>query len=124
MAISLALAAQETGRVIKEHYSRDEYVRRRVRHRSKRSDYAHNGNLFAMVRGHAESIFASEQEKFSVQEVRRREQEKEIEDMLPLSTTDNTQTIDNFASYAGSAVWSGRRKWDGRLSNPGKPHWR
>ena len=113
MAISPALASQETGRVINEHYSYEEYVRRRVGYLSKRPDYAHINNLFTMVRGHADLIFASEQEKLSVQEVRRREQAEEIEDMLPLPTTNNTQTIDNFASYGGlrSMEWSPEVGW-------------
>ena len=112
MAISQALAAQETGRVINEHYTREEYIRRRVGYLSRCSDYAHISNLFPIVRGHADSIFASGQERLSVQEVRRREQAEDIEDMLPLPTTNNTQTIDNFASYGPRSMeWSPGVAW-------------
>ena len=79
---------------------------------SKRPDYAHIRNHFPMVRGHADEIFDTEQEKLSVQEVRRREEAAEIEDLTPLPTTDNTETIDNFASYGpGGREWSPGAGW-------------
>ncbi|KAK5133560.1 hypothetical protein LTR08_007599 [Meristemomyces frigidus] len=107
MAISSALAAQETGYLLDEHYTIEEYVRRRVGYLSRHPDYAHVPYLFPMVRRAAEEIFKSEYERVHVLEVRRREQTAELEDLLPLPTTDNTQTL---AQY-GSRQWLSGVMW-------------
>ncbi|KAI6814978.1 hypothetical protein KC332_g4652 [Hortaea werneckii] len=92
-------ATQAADTVINDFYNREDYVRRRA-HFLGRHDAYKNVSVFPIARGDAERVFADENEVLlSVQEVQRRETASGFEDLLPLPTTANTQTMDNFRLY-------------------------
>ncbi|GAB1734671.1 hypothetical protein NU195Hw_g9022t1 [Hortaea werneckii] len=93
-------ATEAADTVINDFYNREDYVRRRA-HFLGRHDAYKNVSVFPIARGDAERVFADEHEVtvLSVQEVQRRETAAGFEDLLPLPTTTNTQTMDNFRSY-------------------------
>ncbi|KAI7486624.1 hypothetical protein KC351_g3203 [Hortaea werneckii] len=91
-------ATQAADMVINDFYNREDYVRRRA-HFLGRHDAYKNVSVFPIARGDAERVFSDEHEVLSVQEVERRETAAEFEDLLPLPTTANTQTMDNFWPY-------------------------
>lgn len=100
-----AVAPMETGIIINEWYTIEEYIHRRGDYLRNVPDYANYGNaIFMLTRNHANDIFKSESEQLSVQEVRRRELTANVDPLLPLPTTNNMSTIDNFASY-GPTEW-------------------
>ena len=94
-------AASEGGMVLNEHYSFQDYVKRRSAYLAKHPIWKNSKvALFPVARHDAEHIFTSESEQLSVQEIRRREVHLHFLPSLPLPTTANTETIDNFQSYA------------------------
>ncbi|KAI7089273.1 hypothetical protein KC356_g2568 [Hortaea werneckii] len=93
-----AATAAET--VINDFYNQEDYVRRRAGFLGRHDDYKGLA-VFPIARGDAKRVFTDDM-VLSVQEVQRRETAAEIEDLLPLPTTANTQTIDNFKSYPDS----------------------
>ncbi|KAI6813510.1 hypothetical protein KC332_g11554 [Hortaea werneckii] len=94
-------AARAADTVINDFYNQEDYVRRRAGFLGRHDDYKGRA-VFPIARGDAKRVFTDEREILSVQEVQRRETAAEIEDLLPLPTTANTQTIDNFKSYPDS----------------------
>ncbi|KAI7502089.1 hypothetical protein KC347_g9045 [Hortaea werneckii] len=94
-----AATAAET--VINDFYNQEDYVRRRAGFLGRHDDYKGLA-VFPIARGDAKRVFTDEREVLSVQEVQRRETAAAFEDLLPLPTTANTQTIDNFKFYPGS----------------------
>ncbi|KAI7216020.1 hypothetical protein KC333_g5083 [Hortaea werneckii] len=91
-----AAAAADT--VVNDFYNKEDYVRRRADFLGSHDDYK-DISVFPIARNDANRVFSDEDEVLSVQEVLRRETAAEFEDLLPLPTTANTQTIDNFKSY-------------------------
>ncbi len=99
-AASREVAAWEGGRIINEHYNIEEYVKRRVHFLGKHPDYKDRSvGLFPIARRASEEIFHTDRLQLSVQEVRRRELANEVLPLLPLPTTENTATIDDFEGY-------------------------
>ncbi|KAI7469685.1 hypothetical protein KC357_g6377 [Hortaea werneckii] len=94
-------AARAADTVINDFYNQEDYVRRRAGFLGRHDDYLGRA-VFPIARGDAKRVFTDKREILSVQEVQRRETAAEIEDLLPLPTTANTQTIDNFKSYPDS----------------------
>ncbi|KAK5732528.1 hypothetical protein LTR17_010467 [Elasticomyces elasticus] len=95
----------EIGTVLNEHYSLEEYVKRRAGWLARLPDFARMPTgLFAISRRDAFDIFGADQ-TLSVQEVRRRELAAEFDPLLPQPTTGNTESIDSFRSY-GQRQWS------------------
>ncbi|KAK5714815.1 hypothetical protein LTR17_016992 [Elasticomyces elasticus] len=92
------------GTVLNEHYSLDEYVKRRAGWLGRLPDFRMSTGLFAISRRDAFDIFGADR-TLSVQEVRRRELAAEIDPLLPEPTTGNTESIDSFRSY-GQREWS------------------
>ncbi|KAK5682512.1 hypothetical protein LTS10_005640 [Elasticomyces elasticus] len=91
--------------VLNEHYSLDEYLKRRAGWLGRLENFARMPTgLFAISRRDAFDIFGADQ-ALSVQEVRRRELAAEFDPLLPLPTTGNTESIDSFRSY-GLREWS------------------
>ena len=85
-------------RVLNEHYSLREYVSRRAMLLGNR--FKNIGiDPFEIARSDAAEVFDFDLQELSVQEIERRELRKGIEPLLPLPTTANTGTIDNFQSY-------------------------
>ena len=99
MAAITAVLNGESGTIINEHYSLNEYINRRVGFLGRHPDYAHMvTRLFAIVRRDAADVFKQGRE-LSVQEVRRRESKLDVTPLLPLPTTDNCASVDNFRNY-------------------------
>ncbi|KAK3115110.1 hypothetical protein LTR53_005887 [Teratosphaeriaceae sp. CCFEE 6253] len=99
----------ESGTTINEHYSICEYVNRRAGFLGTLPDFAHMlSGLLPMVRRDALEVFKSDLE-LSVQEVRRRELASEVDPLLPLPTTHNTETLDDYRSYPAREWRSGDR---------------
>lgn len=95
------VGTNETGKVLNDCYTVDQYVSRRCWFLSKLPENAKMSRFFEGIREiEAAAVFTVEEEVLSVQEVRRREQAGLISPLLPLPTTDNTQTIDSFRSYS------------------------
>jgi len=101
-AIEIARAAnmEGDGAILRHEYTFEEYIARRGNFINKLPEYKHLPNACWIVRKHtAGLIFHSETDPpLPVMEVRRRELASEVTPLLPLPTTANTQTIDNFAS--------------------------
>ncbi|KAK1064527.1 hypothetical protein LTR74_008699 [Friedmanniomyces endolithicus] len=99
-----AIRALDIGTVLNEHYNVQEYVNRRAGWLARLPHYARvTTGLFTIARRDAMQVFRSDH-ALSVQEVRRREHAAEVSPLLPLPTTDNTDSIDGFRSY-------GNREW-------------
>ena len=107
-ATELARAAtmEAGGAVLREEYTFEEYIARRGNFINKLPEYKHLPNACWVVRKHtADLIFDSEAQHLSVREVRRRELANEVVPLLPLPTTANTATIDNFATCRPEGEW-------------------
>lgn len=120
MSAVQAVAVLETGVVVNDFYSREEYVQRRVGFLGRHPLYKILPKLFPMVRGDADEIYQPTDDKLSVQEVRRRELTSEITPLLPLPTTDNCESLDSFRSYP-TAEWTPAASYpaDGAANAPG-----
>jgi hypothetical protein len=95
--IARAALMEGNGAVLQDYYTFEEYIARRGNFIIKLPEYKHLRNACWVVRKNdAHLIFADEQQQLTVREVRRRELADEIEPLLPLPTTSNTQSIDNF----------------------------
>ncbi|KAK1043000.1 hypothetical protein LTR33_015467 [Friedmanniomyces endolithicus] len=100
-----AIQALDISTVLTEHYNVQEYVNRRAGWLARLPHYARmTTGLFTIARQDATEVFKSDH-ALSVQEVRRREHAAEVSPLLPLPTTDNTESIDGFRSY-GDREWS------------------
>lgn len=95
-----AAAWEEGGEVVNVKYTLDRYVQRRVyflgQHPNWKQLSGTYTGLFPLARGIAEEIFNSEHEELTTLELRRREDVLEVQPLLPLTTTQNYQTIDDF----------------------------
>ncbi|KAI7151915.1 hypothetical protein KC349_g9262 [Hortaea werneckii] len=91
-------AAPADDNVVNDFYDKEDYVRRRADFLGSHDDYK-GISVFPIARDDANRVFLDEHEVLSVQEVQRRETAAGFEDLLPLPTTANTQTIDDFKSY-------------------------
>ncbi|KAK3706621.1 hypothetical protein LTR37_012630 [Vermiconidia calcicola] len=96
------VAALEGGRVLNDRYTFEEYVKRRGQYLATHPIYTHRTGLFNIARTSAQEVFNTERENLSVQETRRREIDKDIAPLLPLPTTENTETITDHNDYPGS----------------------
>ncbi|KAI7351719.1 hypothetical protein KC320_g4785 [Hortaea werneckii] len=90
-------ATQAADTVINDFYNIEDYVRRRAHFLGRHDDYKDNP-VFPIARNDAARVFVDAR-VLSVQEVQRRETAAGFEDLLPLPTTANTQTMDNFRLY-------------------------
>ncbi|KAK1816519.1 hypothetical protein LTR12_009110 [Friedmanniomyces endolithicus] len=100
-----AIQALDISTVLNEHYNVQEYVNRRAGWLARLPHYARmTTGLFTIARRDATEVFKSDH-ALSVQEVRRREHAAEVSPLLPLPTTDNTESIDSSRSY-GDREWS------------------
>jgi len=99
-AATSAAAALEPGSIINDFYHLSDYVHRRVGWLGTHPQYKHIAQLVPIARHDAEMVFhGAEQSPLSVQEVRRRELACGIDPLLPLPTTENCSTVDEFVSY-------------------------
>jgi hypothetical protein len=90
---------EKGGSVLKDYYTRDEYRHRRGRFLSKLAEHPKPSvDHWANSKVDADLIFGTgdDQLQLDVQQVRDLELEMEFDVLLPLPTTVNTQTIDNF----------------------------
>lgn len=95
--IARAATMEGNGAVLTDYYTFEEYIARRGSFIIKLPKYKHLTNACWVVRKNdANLIFADEQQQLTVREVRRRELANEIEPLLPLPTTSNTNSLDNF----------------------------
>lgn len=94
--ILAAAALEGSGSVLDEHYSFEEYIHRRGTYLARLPAYSNLPNACFIARSHADEIFDDEQQLLDVETVRSRELEQEFDPLLPLPTTSNTATIDNF----------------------------
>lgn len=105
-----AVRTLETGTILNEYYTFEEYINRRGGWLGKQPDYARMPTgLFSIARRDAQDVFQGDH-ALSVQEVRRRERAHDIDPLLPLPTTDNTESLDNFQSYP-DREWSPGITW-------------
>ncbi|KAK4569419.1 hypothetical protein LTR86_003182 [Recurvomyces mirabilis] len=104
-----AIAAERGGRVLNDHYTKEEYTKRRVHYLSVHPDYKQISGLVPIARRDANTIFHSDEPALSVQDIRRREMLEYMEPLLPLPTTENTDTIDSFRSYPAEEWTPSRR---------------
>ncbi|KAK4897223.1 hypothetical protein LTR27_005116 [Elasticomyces elasticus] len=117
----LAVGPLEVGTVLNEHYSLEEYVKRRAGWLGRLPDFRMSTGLFAISRRDAFDIFGPDQ-TLSVQEVRRRELAAEFDPLLPQPTTGNTESIDSFRSH-GEREWSPMHETaDNSLNQGGTMH--
>lgn len=92
-------------RTIHEHYNKEEYVKRRVYFLSTCEGFkTWRTGLFDIAESDAALVFTSKDRSKSVQEVERREEHFGICPSLPLPTTQNCQTLDDFRVY-GLEQW-------------------
>lgn len=94
--ILAAAALEGSGSLLDEHYSFEEYIHRRGTYLARLPAYSKLPNACFIARRHAGEIFDDEQQLLDVETVRSRELEREFDPLLPLPTTSNTATIDNF----------------------------
>jgi hypothetical protein len=95
--IARAATMEGNGAVLTDYYTFEEYIARRGAFIIKLPEYKHLTNACWVVRKNdANLIFADEQQQLTVREVRRRELANEVEPLLPLPTTSNTESLDNF----------------------------
>ncbi|EME46441.1 hypothetical protein DOTSEDRAFT_70440 [Dothistroma septosporum NZE10] len=94
------------GAVINEFYSEQDYSKRRLGFLSRHPDYSGDFKLMPKVRRDADEVFHSQPAVLSVQKIRRRELDLDIDPLLPLPTPSNTQTIDDYSTYP-AAEWVG-----------------
>jgi hypothetical protein len=90
---------EKGGSVLKDYYTRDEYRHRRGRFLSKLAEHPKPSvDYWANSKIEADLIFGTDDDQLQldVQQVRDLELEMEFDVLLPLPTTVNTQTIDNF----------------------------
>jgi hypothetical protein len=105
----------EGGEVYNEHYDVEKYVKRRGNHLA--NIYQQQGNAlqfintFRVAEGEARDVFYDNSPELSVQEIRRREVEKEVTPLLPLPTTANSGTIDDFGTYPPTEWQPPRHQW-------------
>lgn len=96
-ALDRAAAHEGGGAYLKDYLTYEEYIYRRGTFIGKLPEYSHLPNACFIVRNsHVDMIFDNESQHLDVQEVRERELRMEFNPLLPLPTTANTQTIDNF----------------------------
>ena len=101
MAEAEAKQLEGVGAILNEHYTFQEYINRRADYLGNHSSFRSTAVcVFPIARSDAEEIFYLRCDVLSVQEVRRREVRQDIRPLLPLPTTANTYTIDNFNSYS------------------------
>ena len=96
--------ALEGARILNDHYNREKYVSCRAMYLGNLYPNARL-DIFKIARADAAEVFGSTSQDLSVQEIERREKEFEIEPLLPLPTTANTQTLDDFQSFPADE-WS------------------
>ncbi|KAK3116514.1 hypothetical protein LTR53_003058 [Teratosphaeriaceae sp. CCFEE 6253] len=107
----------ESGTTINEHYSICEYVNRRAGFLGTLPDFAHMlSGLLPTVRRDALEVFKSDLQ-LSVQEVRRRELASEVDPLLPLPTTHNTESLDDYWSYP-PREWRSGDRWPASQALP------
>jgi hypothetical protein len=98
-ALYLSAVHEGGGSVLKDYYTRHEYIHRRCMFYDKLPEYrGRTQDTYTMVQRHSNEIFDEHdvRQQLEATDVRERELENEFEVLLPLSTTANTQTIDNF----------------------------
>jgi hypothetical protein len=101
-AVQIARAATMEGigngaAVLQEYYTFEEYIARRGNFINRLPEYKHLPNACWIVRRDtANLIFEHEQQQLTVREVRRRELANQVEPLLPLPTTANTESLDEF----------------------------
>ena len=110
------VAASEQGIILNDHYDLSRYVLRRATYLGNSSlQKAPGTKWFRFARSDAAEVFDTASQELSVQEVRRRELREEIEPLLPLTTTENTQTIDSFRSFP-QAEWTSEEQIQSQAS--------
>jgi hypothetical protein len=98
-ALYLMETHEKGGSVLKDYYTRDEYRHRRGRFLSKLAEHPKPSvDHWANSKVDAELIFGTDDDhlQLDVQQVRDLELAMNFEVLLPLPTTENTQTIDSF----------------------------
>jgi len=123
-AVQIARAAtmEGNGAVLRDYYTFEEYIARRGNFIHKLPQYKHLNNACWVVRKNdARFIFEHEQQQLTVREVRRRELANEVEPLLPLPTTSNTESLDNFR-YCRPEGWPGWRADDDEFEVEDEAH--
>jgi hypothetical protein len=91
---------EQGGRVLNDHYTSIEYAQRRLGHISRHPNYRNTLNIHLKVGRESDEVFGQHNnERLSVQSVRKRELTLNIDPLTPLPTSRNTATIDDYASY-------------------------
>ncbi|KXT01931.1 hypothetical protein AC578_2546 [Pseudocercospora eumusae] len=98
-AVAEAKRLEGDGRVINEWYSLKEYTKRRLGFLGKHPAFRGATRLLPGIESAGEEVFAGQQDNLSAQQVRARELVCEIDPLLPLSTTTNTDSLDDFRGY-------------------------
>lgn len=108
-ALYWASVHERGGSVLKDYYTVNEYRFRRANFISNLKGHSNDFNYnWAISKIAADQIFGTD-EQLDVEVVRDRELQMEFDTLLPLPTTRNTQTIDNFKTCPPV---DGRRKTD------------
>lgn len=96
-ALYFAAVQEGGGSVLKDYYTFDEYRFRRATFIGNLPAYSkRDSSCWSASKLDADIIFDHERQQLDVQEVRDRELASEFDVLLPLPTTANTQSIDNF----------------------------
>lgn len=98
-AVAEARRLEGDGRVVNEWYSLKEYTKRRLGFLGNHPAFRGATRLLPGIESAGKEVFAGQQETLSAQQVRARELVCEIDPLLPLSTTTNTDTLDDFQGY-------------------------
>jgi hypothetical protein len=109
--------------VLRDYYTFEEYIARRGNFIHRLPEYKHLQNACWVVRKDtADLIFDDEEQQLTVREVRRRELAREIEPLLPLPTTANTESIDGFryCRPEGWGEWRADELGDGEERGEGE----
>ena len=109
---------EHTGRILNDHYTKKEYIQRRLGFLDKHPNYRCLPKLLPKVNQEADEVFCDQEEEISVQQVRQRELDCEVDPLLPLPTTANTETLDDFQSYGDTERRPGQQPSQPAVSKP------
>lgn len=108
----LAVKAYEgDGQIIHDSYTKANYIKRRHCFLGRHPDFSSNPQLLPKVNRDVSQVFESQADELSVEQVRSRELVCEIEPLLPLPTSTNTETLDNFGG-------TGTKEWTADIGHP------
>lgn len=110
-SIGSAKEYEGDGHILHDSYNKSAYIKRRHGFLGRHPDFKANRELLPSITRGAEQVFHSQADELSVEQIRTRELVCEIQPLLPLPTSTNTETLDNFRS-------TGTKEWTAETGHP------